>query len=74
MDPCKKRTHKHFPEPMKSVIANKETAIMDLATTNLNLAVGLPGSEMLDVAAYLRRLEEADKVDITDIHGHKQPP
>jgi regulator of sirC expression with transglutaminase-like and TPR domain len=40
------------------MLANQETTMTDLAQTNLNLACGLPGSEALDVARYVRQLDE----------------
>ena len=39
------------------LIANEDTTMTDIAETNLNLAVGLPGSERLDVAGYLQQLD-----------------
>ncbi len=38
-------------------MADQEATMTDVAQTNLNLACGLPGSETLDVARYLRQLD-----------------
>jgi len=37
--------------------ANEGTTMTDIAETNLNLAIGLPRSETLDVTGYLRQLD-----------------
>ena len=55
--------------PMKSFIANDDATMTDIAETNLNLAVGLPGSERLDVVGYLGQLDEWAGLVTTQTEG-----